>query len=290
MRKEMRICLYPWDGYKSSGPYLHAKNGRQHINLLTYNGTSKHLNVTYAKYLAAIKCGRIPEKGEEVDHIDGDRTNDTLGNLRIISKEENQEKALVDPWYQSKKRLFVYLCNSCGASLLRTVTNAPHLYSKKSVYCSRACFCKGNIHHTGLLFEEQDRVKVVHKGIHEKWIDFSRGITEFDKVYTNNYLKDKGSIKGSIAMSGKRRPAVCLICHKEFTTVTLNQVCCSYACARIKRYGVTPITETMESYRLIQEGKTSWVKEALKYGITDNALRRRVNKIKDMGGELVENS
>jgi len=279
MRKEMRICLAPWDGYKSSGPYLHAKNGRQHINLLTFNGTSKHLNVTYAKYLAAIKYGRIPEGGEEVDHIDGDRTNDTLGNLRIVSREENKRKSLVDPRKSPRKGTFQYTCSFCGKEYEVTRNTAPHLRGSKKAFCSRQCMGFGRNSPEGLVYKDTTSfTKIEYKNKMENWFSFSKEIT-MDTIIISNNVKEGRKDNISHIVKGVRSLLIpCASCKTPFHPDRWGQKCCSSKCSNQLRYGSSNTTkEELElSLSRIKEGVSTWVAESKKHGISDNGLKGRM--------------
>ena len=71
---------------KTSKPYLRP-DGRKHV-IITNDGGNKTTR-SYPRYLLEKKLGRplLPE--ETVDHIDGDHTNDSFDNLRVLSRSEN---------------------------------------------------------------------------------------------------------------------------------------------------------------------------------------------------------
>lgn len=60
--------------------------------ILTKNKSRIKSSVSYARYLVAVKMGRYLTKDEEVDHIDEDKTNDSVVNLQILSKRANLQK------------------------------------------------------------------------------------------------------------------------------------------------------------------------------------------------------
>lgn len=75
-------------GYKGPGSYLYIK-----IKGKRYSSHS----------LALLLSGVEIPAGSEVDHIDGDRQNNTLKNLRIVSRQENMENKRL---YSSNKSGF----------------------------------------------------------------------------------------------------------------------------------------------------------------------------------------
>lgn len=49
--------------------------------------------ISYARYLMSVHLGRKLKKIETVDHINGDKLNDSLENLQILSNEDNIKKS-----------------------------------------------------------------------------------------------------------------------------------------------------------------------------------------------------
>lgn len=79
----MKIDLQPpysedWRmGYLVTNP-----EGRRTVIL--YNSKESRSSTQYARYLCAVKLGRYLSESETVDHIDGDKTNDSIENLQVI--------------------------------------------------------------------------------------------------------------------------------------------------------------------------------------------------------------
>lgn len=67
-------------------------NSENRKNVVLYNSHSDRSTVSYARYLMSVKLGRFLLRSEEVDHIDEDKTNDSLSNLQILSTAENLRK------------------------------------------------------------------------------------------------------------------------------------------------------------------------------------------------------
>jgi hypothetical protein len=75
------------------------KNGRIYKNVGSINSDGyvrmwcnrklrmKHRLIYFLEY------GKLPKKGEEIDHIDNIRNNNCINNLRILSKKENNTKS-----------------------------------------------------------------------------------------------------------------------------------------------------------------------------------------------------
>lgn len=70
--------------------------GRIHYRLFDNNNNIKLFKIT--RLMWETFNGPIPDD-LEVDHIDGNRFNNNLENLQLLSKEDNLEKRLEDPQY-----------------------------------------------------------------------------------------------------------------------------------------------------------------------------------------------
>lgn len=88
-----RLLEFPFSGYKGYDVW-HKKEGRWYVCLVPIPGTAlKRTTITKAKYLMSLKYGRILTKDEEVDHIDGDKLNDDISNLQVLTIKEHKEKS-----------------------------------------------------------------------------------------------------------------------------------------------------------------------------------------------------
>ena len=87
----MKIKLeapYCYD-YKQ-GYLINGSESRKMVVLIANDG-SKHCTA-YARYLMAVQRGSYLLSNETVDHIDEDKTNDSVDNLQILSREDNVRK------------------------------------------------------------------------------------------------------------------------------------------------------------------------------------------------------
>ena len=66
------------------------KENRKIVCLYCDNNTRK--TISYARYLMSIKLGRELTDEETVDHIDNDKTNDSMDNIQILTIDENINK------------------------------------------------------------------------------------------------------------------------------------------------------------------------------------------------------
>lgn len=91
MKNRYRLCLKPFDDYHSYGPLKKRYRGRLMIALYPNDySKNKKLTILYSRYLLSVKLGRKIKKGYEVDHIDGDKSNDTISNLREVTPLQNK--------------------------------------------------------------------------------------------------------------------------------------------------------------------------------------------------------
>lgn len=108
-----------------------GSEGRKMVYL--FNSNSDRTSTSYARYLFSVNKGRMLEDGYEVDHIDGDKTNDCLSNLQALTVEEHREKTRKE----SAGRVFLELvCDHCNAPFLREKSKIRINFNK---FCSRRC-------------------------------------------------------------------------------------------------------------------------------------------------------
>ena len=115
--------------------YLVNSQGRNSVCLYNTETKARH-TVSYARYLMATSLNRFLTDDEEVDHIDNDKTNDSIDNLQLLSRTENIKK---------QKRLIglkkvLYECPVCNEHF-SVRKGLSHLVNKrkKSMTCSRSC-------------------------------------------------------------------------------------------------------------------------------------------------------
>lgn len=114
-------------------------NSENRKNVILYNSKDKRSTVSYARYLMSVKLGRYLEKDEQVDHIDEDKTNNTLENLQILSPSQNIIKNNI-----SRGRFLKVLtlrCPVCRTPFTRKRGNTQAVMSKQHLVssCSRKC-------------------------------------------------------------------------------------------------------------------------------------------------------
>ena len=118
--------------YKNKGYskiYHNINKENRHVVTLSGNNV-KSLWMTYGKYIytSHYKCDVQP--GDNVDHINGDKTDDRLENLQVISGKYNRQKD-VNP-----REMVVCVCPICGEEFL---FNKKDLSTHPNPCCGRSC-------------------------------------------------------------------------------------------------------------------------------------------------------
>lgn len=165
----MKITVEP----PFAGIWKHAylvKNKENRTMVCLVNSKEDRTTISLARYKMSVKLGRLLADDEQVDHIDNDKTNDSIDNLQLLSPAENMEKyQATQPHnihgtssmyhngcrcelckaymrgcrkrcasYGKPKKNIEKICANCGAAFM---TDSGH---KNKLYCSRACANKAN--------------------------------------------------------------------------------------------------------------------------------------------------
>lgn len=73
--------------------YTVVNRERRKMALLVKEDYSSRTTISFARYLVSVREKRLLTKLEHVDHIDGNKENDALANLQILSQRENTRKS-----------------------------------------------------------------------------------------------------------------------------------------------------------------------------------------------------
>jgi hypothetical protein len=131
------IDLHPPYSNDYRAGYLNTnKEPRRVVALVRNDGTKT--STSYARYLMSCELGRYLNKDEHVDHIDGDRLNDVISNLQLLSQADNNRKQVKQ---SGRGTVLVGLtCPVCSKKFQREPRLVNCKISKgKTPTCSRSC-------------------------------------------------------------------------------------------------------------------------------------------------------
>lgn len=130
----------PFINYKIYGPRFDDSDGRWRIAIVHTDKTVKRLGMTYAKFIMCLYLNRIITREEQVDHKDGDRLNDVLSNLQLLSNSENNIKRLIE--HDITHKIVTLRCPNpkCRIIFEKRISNTS-IYKKsaKTTSCTRKC-------------------------------------------------------------------------------------------------------------------------------------------------------
>jgi hypothetical protein len=106
-------------------------DGRSRVDL--FNDCKDRTTISYARYLVCVDIGYTLNSDYEVDHIDVDRTNDSLDNLQILSKEDHLRKTVTES--SARKVIVDCHCKYCDKPFKREKRKIRGL----NVFCSQVC-------------------------------------------------------------------------------------------------------------------------------------------------------
>lgn len=121
---------------KVYGPYKPRKSDRRVIVVLKFSdGTTK--GTQYARYLMKLYLDRYLLEDETVDHIDGDPTNNSIENLRVVDRNVHCTNDVL------RNKDVIVKCTYCGKEFtikggLISNRNRKDRY-QSGYFCSRSC-------------------------------------------------------------------------------------------------------------------------------------------------------
>ena len=111
------------------GPY-ERKDGRRQVDVEYDNGKRK--SMLFSRFLMESKLGRELSDSETVDHIDGNKYNDSIDNLQVLSRSQNASKDAV------RVVPVIVKCSWCFVDFTLT-RNQRKSSSRAGPFCSRSC-------------------------------------------------------------------------------------------------------------------------------------------------------
>ena len=119
------------DYYKKKGFIcVYINTNKEPRRVATLHKTNYNTSMSYAKYLYTSHYKCDVAKGDEVDHINGDKMDDRIENLQVISKRNNIHKS------HTRKEFVELTCPVCGEKFLYEKRN---LNTHPNPCCSRKC-------------------------------------------------------------------------------------------------------------------------------------------------------
>ena len=120
---------------KARGPYKSSKDNRLRLTLVFNDGTTR--TISYPKYLMEKHLDRYLTPEETVDHIDGNPLNNTIENLRVLSRQEHCKNDVL------RNKDIIVQCAYCGKQFIiqgAKIGNRNRKDRHQSGYfCSRHC-------------------------------------------------------------------------------------------------------------------------------------------------------
>lgn len=134
---------HPFTATYKAGYVLTNKEPRRLVILIGHNKERK--TMSYARYLMSVYLGYVPIDSLHVDHIDGDKLNDSIENLQLLTRKQNNMKKVVQSGHQRK--VLKMTCPVCNEVFTR-FKNQSHLVRGKNAlvsYCSKSCLYKSHV-------------------------------------------------------------------------------------------------------------------------------------------------
>lgn len=255
----------PFFGWRVSKPFIGG--GRKCVYLSTSGRSS--WKMTVARYKMCVYLGFILSKGMEVDHIDEDRTNDSLSNLQVLSRCDNSRKAAAH-----KGRAYVELrCPWCSKTFIRERRQTfLGVKGRKFTTCGRSC--GGRLAH----FSRQVGRAIFDARLENVLIrEFrKRSVFQVTPIHSVGPYKETSPIfeVGGILEfpEGARGPlpgARCSVCRGDIAS--RGRRCVKCASKRRERVAWPSVSELLQRVEA-----SSYVALGRELGVSDNAIRKRI--------------
>jgi len=252
---------------KVYGPYVVTDSnskiyGRKQILLVYKSGRKRTL--LYSRYLMEQHLGReLDPNSETVDHIDGDITNDTVDNLRILPRKEHL--------IQDSKRvsLVELICVWCGKSSSKSAAKLDYnaKQGKAGPFCGNSC---AGSYRRALQLNEieayptQDRVPVEDRDYF-----YFKDICPDNEENIDKVVKEALKAKEQKQKEKEAKKKYCS-CGKQISYRADKCKAC------VPKSTVIQWPEPHEVLRMVQA--TNFSKAGKELGVSDNAIRKFLKK------------
>lgn len=140
MNLKRKQAEYPYDAFWIYKVW-HEKEGRWQANLIRKSDTKDRTTISYARYVMSVHLKRFLDTNtEHVDHINNDRSDDSIENLQILTPKENKLKQ--ETLYRELNPKYVTLnCYTCGNGFDYVAKNFRFhtRQGRLRFHCSRKC-------------------------------------------------------------------------------------------------------------------------------------------------------
>jgi transposase-like protein len=126
----------PFKEVWTKGYLRESKDGRKRVDLVSW--PHSRTTISYARYLLSVQLGRFLTDEEQADHIDQDKTNDSLENLQVLTIDEHKLKTKEEV---SGLTLVSCICDFCNLTFSRRKAFTGRT---ENTFCSRSCNAKYN--------------------------------------------------------------------------------------------------------------------------------------------------
>lgn len=103
---------------------------------LKHRETGARSTILFSKFLMSVSLGRRLRPEEEVDHVNGDKSDDRLENLEVVTKSENLKRQAA---IRRDKSLVHLECPSCSQTFSRPIHRTHLRRGGDRTFCSRSC-------------------------------------------------------------------------------------------------------------------------------------------------------
>jgi len=121
-----------YKNHKLYGPYKSKIDGRERVILIFDDKTKK--TISYPKYIVECEIGKILDKNETIDHIDGNFLNNNLNNLRIVNRNEHIKQDVI------RNKDIIVNCVYCNKEFTIKGSSIRQVNRRNSgTFCSKSC-------------------------------------------------------------------------------------------------------------------------------------------------------
>lgn len=119
------------------GPYVRMVDARKIVVIHYIDGTTK--TTSYARHIYEQHHNIELDSNVDVDHINGDASDDRIENLQLLSRSDNVLKQYKDSG--NYRLLYIFECPVCETKTQKEFNQVKHNWNlgKSGPFCSRKC-------------------------------------------------------------------------------------------------------------------------------------------------------